>query len=189
VSRSSPLAEATALLVGAALLWAAGQAHADGLGRLFSTPEERARLDRIREDPEFGKSPPVAEVVSEKPPEAGPPRVPEVTINGVVIRAGGRSTAWINGHEVAVGEVTPEGLEVRVGGRGERLQIRLPEGTSTVPLKPGQRIDVLSGVILEPYQLPGGEAAPPAFEPPAGGPGGSGPATPGAPLESGDRGG
>jgi len=64
------------------------------LGTLFTTPEERARLDRMRRgEPE----------VSSRPAHAG---IPAVT--GFVKRSDGRHTLWIDGAPVPVGsaEVT-----------------------------------------------------------------------------------
>jgi hypothetical protein len=75
----------------AALCLAASAAGAADLGTLFTTPEERARLDRIRR----GDSPAA---------EAGAPvgnRAPVVT--GYVKRSDGRNTVWIDGSPVAVG--------------------------------------------------------------------------------------
>jgi hypothetical protein len=64
------------------------------LGTLFTTPEERARLDRLRRgEPEM----------SSRPPRAG---IPVVT--GFVKRSDGRHTLWIDGAPVSSGsaEVT-----------------------------------------------------------------------------------
>lgn len=71
------------------LLAAAGPLPAAELGTLFHTPEERARLDRLRRG---------------EPPEsvAGParePRTPAVT--GYVRRSDGRNTVWVDGTPVA----------------------------------------------------------------------------------------
>ena len=139
---------------------------ADPLGRLFSTPEERARLDAIRNDPDFGKPPPVEQVVEVAPAPDSPaaPRVPEVEVSGVVMRADGRNTAWINGHEVAAGEPSPEGVRVYVRRDGD-VRIELPEGDETVPLKPGQKIDVLSGAVADAWEQRAGADARSAFAP------------------------
>lgn len=91
----------------AVLLGACGAAAAaDDLGVLFHTPEERARLDRLRR----GEATETA---------AGPVAAkPEIT--GYVRRSDGRSTVWINGVPVTV-----------AGARGEALldprTVRSPE--------------------------------------------------------------
>jgi hypothetical protein len=72
---------------------AAASAWPDELGTLFHTPEERARLDRLRRgEPESAGS------------MAARTGVPEIT--GFVKRSDGRSTVWIDGSPVQVG--TPE---------------------------------------------------------------------------------
>ena len=73
--------------------------EAQSLGRLFTTAEERATLDEIRLDPDFGK----VEVIEVAPVANEPdePVVPHVTINGVVFRSSGINASWINGLSVS----------------------------------------------------------------------------------------
>lgn len=78
------------------LLCLASGAAASELGTLFHTPEERARLDRLRR----GESPAAA--------AAGPARSREVT--GFVKRSDGRSTVWIDGEPVPVATPRAEPL-------------------------------------------------------------------------------
>lgn len=130
-----------------------------GLGRLFTTPEERAALNDIRNDPDFGKAlEPQAIVQSE---QASGPVVPNVTINGVVFRSSGINASWINGSSVSGGD-TREGIRVetqRYAGGGT-VRLGLPGGLETVQMKPGQKIDLTSGGIFEPYELQASEDAP-----------------------------
>ncbi|MCX7891180.1 MAG: hypothetical protein N2544_02265 [Burkholderiales bacterium] len=67
------------------------------LGRLFLTPQQRVELDKRR-----AANAAEAETVVES----------TVTVNGVVIREGGKSTAWVNGvpqHGPDAGSVTRPG--------------------------------------------------------------------------------
>jgi hypothetical protein len=80
---------ASRALAAIAFALAAPCAQAAELGTLFHTPEERARLERLRRgDPEV----PIG--------AAGTGR-PEIT--GFVKRSDGRSTVWIDGSPVQVG--------------------------------------------------------------------------------------
>ena len=80
-------ARRSALLVLLAL--AAPAAIALELGTLFTTPEERARLDRLRRgEPDSG-------------PSEGA-RAPNPTLTGYVKRSDGRNTVWIDGAPLAV---------------------------------------------------------------------------------------
>ena len=140
---------------------------ADSLGRLFSTPELRAELDRVRDDPTFGQ-------VEEAPPAPAPvmpapapgPVVDQVTVNGIVIRSSGQNASWINGTSIPAGDSTREGIRVQAEATGGgSVRLILPSGENTVQLKPGQKIDVLTGGVLEPYQRETDEDAPGLFEP------------------------
>jgi hypothetical protein len=78
------LAAALALAIAAPCAWP------EELGTLFHTPEERARLDRLRRgEPE---SPALASARSGAP-----------QITGFVKRSDGRHTVWIDGRPVEVG--------------------------------------------------------------------------------------
>lgn len=140
-------------------------ADAQQLGRLFTTPEERAELDEIRNDPDFGKEEaPEVVVVPEQGP--GGPLVEHVTINGIVLRSSGNNYSWINGDNIRSGDATREGIrvETRQLSGGGTIRLVLPSGQDTVQLKPGQKIDVLTGSILEPYEQDAGEQAATIFE-------------------------
>jgi hypothetical protein len=81
-------ARARRALAALALALAAPAAQCVELGTLFNTPEERARLDRLRRgEPEAG-----GQTV-----HAGTP-----TLTGFVKRSDGRNTLWIDGSPVSV---------------------------------------------------------------------------------------
>jgi hypothetical protein len=77
------------LLIGLLLVATACAASPAELGALFSTPEERAQLDRLRR----GEAPAQAAALSASP-NAG--------ITGYVKRSDGRSTVWIDGVGVSI---------------------------------------------------------------------------------------
>lgn len=63
---------------------ALAQPRADGIGRLFTTPQQRAQLDRQRlQNPTLLPS--------------GQNGESSLTINGEIRRSNGRATRWING--------------------------------------------------------------------------------------------
>ena len=137
----------------------AGEAAAQRLGRLFTSVDERASLDTIRYEAQFARQQAAPEPEPEPQliaPVASQPRAPAVsrlTINGVVRRSRGPGTVWVNGDRVQRGETTREGIAVdsaRSGAGGVRL--RLPSGTDTVALRPGQQIDIESGTVVEAYE-------------------------------------
>ena len=108
---------------------AAGSAHAQPIGRLFTTPQERQQLD-------------IARGLLAAPPQpaaqvAAPPPAP-LTVNGFVRRSGGKSTVWLN-------QQAQDGKRV-IGKNG--VAVTLPSGR-TVTVKPGQSIDMHDGRIIE----------------------------------------
>ena len=135
-------------------LLAAGPAVADSLGRLFTTPEERAQLQRLRlAPPEKPAPPPAAAPVAEAPP--APPEVPPVTVNGVVIRSRGESTAWVNGKNTYDGDLSADHVTVDTRDlRGTRVTVETPGHLPDVGLKPGQTYHPETGRITELYTAP-----------------------------------
>jgi hypothetical protein len=82
----APPARARRALAALALALAAPAAHCLELGTLFTTPEERARLDRLRRG---------------EPDAAGlPVRIGAPRLTGFVRRSDGRNTVWIDGAPV-----------------------------------------------------------------------------------------
>lgn len=111
------------------------------LGRLFSSPQQRAELDAQRSGPAPASTAPV---VAAPPAPAPPP--PPMELNGMVARSSGRSTVWLNQNE------QQEPYNQLAPGAGT-LTLRLSNG-QVVLLKPGQRYDPLSGQVVE---APGGQ--------------------------------
>ncbi len=134
------LAAACALAIG---IGAAIPVAATELGRLFMTPEERAALDRLREQ---GSAPAVVEAAAEELPApaeaaAPPEQPPRITVNGFVRRPDGRSVAWVNGMSTLDGDFAAQHFAVPGTTRGERVRIATPGDLPEVDLKPGQSFE------------------------------------------------
>ena len=85
-----------------------GMAAEQAMGRLFFTPEQRARMDVARQHERSVKI--EAEQQENEPPAAN------ITLNGVITRSDGKTTVWINNKEQS-GEKS--GSVVAVPGRGK----------------------------------------------------------------------
>jgi hypothetical protein len=150
------------------LAGAAPPAEAQRLGRLFTSVDERAHLDELRYQAQFATPQPAPEpaAAATSAPEQAAPDVSSLTVNGIVRGSSGRGTVWVNGNQIERGGTTREGIQVNTAGAGGRsVRARLPSGVDTIEIKPGQKIDVIHGVVLEPYER--GEhtpAGPSAFE-------------------------
>ena len=109
---------------------------AEPLGKLFFTPTQRNALDT-------GKS-------ARKPIRVAP-APQKVQLNGVVIRSDGGSTVWINGRETEGKAVS--GVRASTSATDPTsAQLRVRGAKKSVRLRVGQRLDPVSGNVLEPYE-------------------------------------
>jgi hypothetical protein len=134
---AAALAAAPALLALLALL-AAAPAGAAALGRLFSSPEERAALDAQRDGAPAaaGAAAPAIAAAPAPPPPAPAP----IQLNGVLRRSGGATTVWLDQ------QPRPYAAAPAPDGRG--VTLRLPSGRALL-IKPGQRYNAASGRVEE----------------------------------------
>ena len=111
---------------------------ADDLGRLFTTPEERIALEKLRHQrpkeikpPEITIAPPVAE--DEAKPDIG-----GITVNGLVYRENGKSTAWVNNGNTYEGNLENQYLQIEAGNiKPDGVIIEIPLNDAQVQLKAG----------------------------------------------------
>lgn len=105
-------------------------ANAEGLGRLFSTPEQRTQLEQ-------GKS--------QSTDPGNNHRV--LTVNGIVQKHGGARTVWINGiaQPASMNDGrAPESLSIAVAGHAQPVRIKVGQKllvnptASEHPVSPGQ---------------------------------------------------
>lgn len=141
------------------LLSASATTAADPLQRLFTTPPERAALDRLREQG-------VDEDNSIHQAEEKTAPAKRLKMNGYVLRQDGRNVVWVNNHSTL--KEDPSLADVTVdSGRidKQRVPVQLPEGQ--VYLKPGQVYARGVGTVTESYLV---KEAPAAAGPDAGNP-------------------
>ncbi|MFN7087126.1 MAG: hypothetical protein ACK4N4_10950 [Burkholderiales bacterium] len=114
---------------------------AEPLGRLFFTPAQRTQLDAARSQKNR------ALAAGARLEEAAP--LPEIlTYGGVVRRSDGKSTVWLNSHAVHDHQTTADVARVRPDGA---LTLHVPQTGRRVELKVGQSMEIVSGIIEEPY--------------------------------------
>lgn len=149
------------LALAAASAWHSAAA-AEELGRFFLTPEQRAELERLRHAPpepvvppapppvvDADLPPPITELPREQMlPPAPPPDVPPITVNGLVIRSDGESTAWVNGQNTLEGDFSSDNIRVE-RPRGRSVHIITPEHLPNVTLRPGQTYDPGTNTIVD----------------------------------------
>ena len=128
---------------------------ADGIGRLFFSPDERAALERARRAVE--PSPVVAEnPVVEPEPDVIPEVVervrPTITVDGYVRRSRGPTTVWLNGESSYDGNPAASEIESRAARvTGKRVRV-VPIDDDAVLLKPGQSYDPNTATTVDAYE-------------------------------------
>lgn len=169
------------LAVLAGLLLATAGASAQQLGRLFTTPAERASIDdQRRRAPLAPASAPAsapapvpvpAPATSAVPGPAVATGAPDglapipaairgarvIVVNGQVTRSGaGPVMTWVDAVPYG-GPASLQGGAVLGTGRAGQVMVVLRSG-KRVTLKPGQEVDTVSGQVREAYQAGRGQA-------------------------------
>jgi hypothetical protein len=167
-----------AIALAPALLLPGGAARAqDSYGRLFFTPAQRALLDEARRRPPQVSVPAPAAPVSAPPPQS-------IVIDGVVRRADGRATVWVNKAPVEVPQRPGRTGALRIealADAGAGVDLRLPDSRRSTRVRVGQQVDTGTGAVSERYRQPRPvPAAAPAMSAP-----GQDPASPSAEASAG----
>lgn len=143
------------LLVGLLLSIALAARDAEGqaLQRLFSTPAERAELDRRRYQQLSGV--PVRETVLDIPLPITVPSdedIPDVIFahNGTVQREQGRYTVWLNNQPFDQDNLPANVVLLEPYQQG-RLRITDTGSGRSFQLKPGQVLNLTQGLLMESY--------------------------------------
>ena len=152
-------------------LLCAARAHAQALGRLFTTPGDRAVLERTRHArvapasaaPRPALAPIPTQAAVQGTAAQGDSALVErrrqaveggriIVVNGTVRRSGsGRVTSWIDSVPRTGNERLPGGAALAQDRRAGKVALTLRSGKS-VTLKPGQAVDAASGQVTDAYQ-------------------------------------
>lgn len=115
--------------------------------RVFTQGQERARLDRARNNVRLEPIDDAGALRAVVPAE--PPRVPEVKLQGFVRRSDGPPAVWVNDRSTLEGDRVDGALRVESGRIiGQTVIVRLPDGRR-IRLKPGQRFDPDTGRVKD----------------------------------------
>ena len=111
--------------------------HAQEIGRLFFTPDQRAALDARRRAR-----------VPDKPAAAPVVATPTTRLDGFVRRSDGRSTVWVNGESLA--ESGPDAPRIEPGRSSDaRVSVPVGDGGVRARLKPGEVLDRGTGEVRD----------------------------------------
>jgi len=130
------------------------QAASDDFGRLFTTPEERRKLQTLRNAKPQVKVEVVPEVfiedIDENVGEIEQPDIEGITLNGLVYRKGGKSTVWLNGTNSYEGNLASEYFRINAGDiNSEKVSVTVPDVGLEFDLKVGQTYEPNDGTLLD----------------------------------------
>jgi hypothetical protein len=117
------------------------------LGRLFTTPDERAALDQLRK---LGDHAPV---VSGQPTAQAMPQpvADEITLDGYVARSGGRSTTWVNKIPHSEADLTQDVIVLQKPSSAPAIYLQTKSGKK-IGVKVGETMDVHTQTVREVYE-------------------------------------
>jgi len=120
----------------------------ESLGRLFSTPSERAALDQVRKI----KREIVPQVVEETAPVETVPYIApnSVTVQGYVKRSDGKSaTVWVNDEAIQENSGNQDVTVGSLSNQTNRVPIKLKANGKHLSLKAGQMYDPETNRVRE----------------------------------------
>ena len=119
------------MLAGSALASEAPAQPGERLNTLFYSPAERIAMTRARQEqgPAQAQSTPISN---------------QMTVNGVVKRQGGNSTAWVNGQAIKDGQPAPPANRVTTTERGVVLDGRPVRVGEALDLSTLERTDIVA---------------------------------------------
>ncbi len=116
--------------------------HADNLGRIFTTAEERLELEKIRHLKESVKKYEVVEVKKPIEPVVVNKEIiirDPITLKGIVHRSGGKNTAWVNDSNTFQGDFDSKSIQVPDNKiKSDQVTVIMPEDNSHVELRVGE---------------------------------------------------
>lgn len=128
---------------------------ADSLGRIFTSEQDRNRLDYIRSQKPVAEknltdTEEVDEVFNEEPVDEEVVIRDTLNLKGFVRRSDGKNSAWINDGNTYEGDLDTLYLQIRPQDIGEdRVTINMPDNETRVRLKVGEGYDPESKQVIQ----------------------------------------
>ena len=143
-----------------AVLLAPLAGYSQGIGALFTTPEEREYLDYLREDFLARTAEAGFDIDQEAVPDI-PETEEEVQenlefhLNGIMTRVDGGRTVWLNGSPIFERDL-PSNASIVMSDGIAALRLVTPDNAYI--LKPGQTVDISTGQFWESFERRPGSA-------------------------------
>lgn len=119
------------------------------LGRLFTTKEERNMLDKLRYEKPVEIQ--IEDVVEEEVVEVEEkPEIGSISINGLVYRKNGKSTAWINRENTYEGNIGIQYLRIKPENiNPEHVELEIPFSKERIQLEVGETYNPSAGETVD----------------------------------------
>jgi hypothetical protein len=120
----------------------ANPVYADNLGRIFTTSDERQKLEKIRnaiQKPKKVETVKVEEII--EPVETKKEVIirDAITLKGLVHRSDGKSTAWVNESNTFEGDLDSQFIQVPDNKiKSDQVTIIMPDDSTEIELKVGE---------------------------------------------------
>jgi hypothetical protein len=116
------------------------------LGRLFTTPEERERLDLLRKQ---GGAEPIATLAAKEVPH--PPAADLSTLDGYVTRSSGKTTTWVNQIAHDENDQTKSVMIWQKPNRAPEIYLQTQSG-KRVNVNVGDTLNLKTGTVRKVYE-------------------------------------
>ena len=126
--------------IGMLLLLALDAAFAADFGRIFTTPEQRQKLDALRYRTEQPEPNLILQQKSFDKPEPEPEILAPIRLDGLIYRQNGQNAAWINEASTLEGDIGLQDIGVDPKKISQdSVEIVLPGGGPAIKLKVGEK--------------------------------------------------
>jgi hypothetical protein len=116
--------------------------NADNLGRIFTSADERIKLERIRhtkEKPKKIEAVNIEDIIEPLEVEKEIVEREAITLKGLVHRSDGKNTAWINDSNTFEGDLESQYIQVPDSKiKSDQVTIVMPDDSTNVELKVGE---------------------------------------------------
>jgi|GEM_PF-2489791 len=140
------------LLIPALASAQSSSAQSSSLGLLFTTPQERAYLDYLREDFLQRTASQGFDIQTEEIPEIEAPEPEqnvEFRLDAVITNQDGSHTIWLNGAPVREWDLPQD---VSLIARSGQNMLQISTSSASYQLKPGQTINLTTGELWESFE-------------------------------------
>ena len=127
----------------------------DNIGRLFMTPEERRTLDILRNQEDRTTITVPSLAIEDDPDEVLDEQITGITVDGIVYRKNGKSTAWVNDGNTYEGDLSTQYLDINpehISPGGVKIKVKNNDKSRLIRMETGQTYDPVKDEVVDPVK-------------------------------------